>query len=165
MNMYEGDYGYYPQTRSTRKTCTTVWHYTLSGYHECGIGQYLGTKENLGYIDSNTRTMYTCPSAYPEAGYLYTLGGNTNMNAEILPGSRIYHPSQLIFGGETAAAGHSAESGYYALSNVTVSSRHNGAGALFCYDGHAFSRTLTESKALGNPNLENANRRQWVNVK
>ncbi len=167
LNMYEGDYGYYPQTRNTRETCSDVWHYTLSGYHECGIGQYLGTKENLGFMKDSTRTMYTCPSAYYETGttYYYTLGGNSEMDDYILPSSKIHHPSQLIFGGETATAGHSAESGYYALSYLTLSSRHNGAGAIFCYDGHAFSRTLKESKAMGNVNLDTENRRQWVNVK
>lgn len=165
LNMYEADYGYYPQARATRKTCATVWHYTLSGAHTCGIGQYLGAKENLGFITSTRRTMYACPSAYYEKDYYFTLGGNTNMNSEILPGSRIFHPSQLIFGGEAADTGHSAVYGYYALSHLTLSPRHNGVGALFCYDGHAFSRTLTESKMLGNPNLDSPNRQQWINVK
>lgn len=165
LNMYEGDYGYYPQTRATRKTCSTVWHYTLSGVHECGIGQYLNTKDDLGYLSSSTRSKYACPSAFYEPGYIYTLGGNTNMNTDIMPSSKIIHPSQLIFGGETAAAGHLAESGYFALSNNTLAPRHNGSGALFCYDGHAFSRSLLQSKTMGSVNSETENRRQWVNVK
>ncbi len=88
LNMYEGDYQYFPQTRNTRKTCPDVWHYSMSGIHECGIGQYLGAKENLGFITSTNRSKYTCPSAFYETGYYYTLGGNTNMQDNIMPGSK-----------------------------------------------------------------------------
>lgn len=163
LNMYEQTYGYYPQTRSTRATCTDVWHYTLSGFHECGIGQFLETKENLGFMNSTTRSMFTCPDARYETGYYYTLGGNVNMANDILPAGKIIHPSQLIFGGETATVGHYAQNGYYALNYNYLSTRH-GRAALFCYDGHAFSRTLAESLSMGNPGLDTSNKREWLNT-
>ena len=152
LTSYGNDCGYFWPTRGDKWANINICqaganHSWFDGCSSCTIYQYLKGVGYIGRITASSRSLMACPAASYRADkntFLYSIGGNANLQSYTLRVSQMKRPQLRLFAAETSDAGQTLSSAFWVKPEL-VSTRHKKAAAVF-YDGH--SEGLTRAQDL-----------------